>query len=194
MRINVYYQNHAKRAKISAEIPAHLFRVSFNKVWSQFSKTDCRISSFCDRESNFNCQAAYRLYPIMHWTESYIWFSPSFCQVILLFFWYVEVSRRWPVRPVLVTRFRNLFLAIFMLLQIIYQRRQVGKPFSLSYRQAAVKISFSVKLGICNHVCRPVSLHRRILVIQVGKAVYLSYNIFTTNLFALKIAYRILRF
>ena len=27
-------------------------------------------------------QAVFRLYPIMHWTESYTRFFPSFCQVI----------------------------------------------------------------------------------------------------------------
>ena len=33
-----------------------------------------------------------------------------------------------------------MFLPNFMLLQTIYQRRQMRKPFSLPYRQAPVKI------------------------------------------------------
>ena len=77
----------------------------------------------------------------------------------------------------------------FLLFQIIYQRRQVEKPYSLSYRQAPVKGLFCAcasleKQGICNHVRRHVSRDRRVLVMEmeVGKAVYLAYSIFTNNI------------
>ena len=41
----------------------------------------------------------------------------------------------------------------------------------------------SRELGICNHVRRPVSRDRRLLVmeVEVGKAIYLAYSIFTTQ-------------
>ena len=75
----------------------------------------------------------------------------------------------------------------FMPLEVIYQRRQVEKPFCLSYRQASVNLfcaCASEKLGICNHVRRPVSRDRRILVMEmaVGKAAYLAYSIFAANI------------
>ena len=56
----------------------------------------------------------------------------------------------------------------------------------------------SEKLSICNHVRRPVSRDRRILVMEmeVGKAVHLAYNIYTTDIltqfFVLQIALLIL--
>ena len=41
------------------------------------------------------------------------------------------------------------------------------EPFSLSYRQASVKNLISEKLSICNHVPRPLSRDRRILVMEM---------------------------
>ena len=49
------------------------------------------------------CQEAYRLYPIMHWTD-HVYDFLAICQVIQLSFWSVEGSQ-WPVRPVPVIRF-----------------------------------------------------------------------------------------
>ena len=76
----------------------------------------------------------------------------------------------------------------FLLFQIIYQRRQVGKPYSLSYRQAPVKDLFRAcasleKQGICNHVRRHASRDRRVLVMEmeVGKAAYLAYSILNSK-------------
>ena len=68
-----------------------------------------------------------------------------------------------------------------------------------SYCDETLPNSRRQTVGICDHVRRPVSQDRRILVmeVEVGKAVYLSYNIFTTNttdIFVLQIGYRSLGF
>ena len=75
-----------------------------------------------------------------------------------------------------------VFLPYFKLLQIINQVRQLAIFFVLSSSSSENLIP--EKLGICNHVLRPVSQERRMLVMEmeVGKAVYLAYNTFATNI------------
>ena len=56
--------------------------------------------------------------------------------------------------------------------------------FFKSFRWESHHLCLVVKLGICSHVGGPVSRDRRILVMEmeVGKAVYLAYSIFTTDI------------
>ena len=65
-----------------------------------------------------------------------------------------------------------------MLLHIIHQRRH------LVLSSISSENLISEKLGVCSHVCGSVSRERRILVMEmeVGKAVYRAYNIFTLNI------------
>ena len=71
-----------------------------------------------------------------------------------------------------------------------------GKAILFVLSSSSSENLISVKLGICSHVRRPVSRDRRILVmeVEVGIAVHLADNIFTTMLFVLQTGYRSLGF
>ena len=106
-------------------------------------------------------QAAFRLYPIMHWTEPYTRFPP-FCQVIQ------SCSQAWKgqndddlVRPVRDSRFCSLS-CVFLTLYYFKSPIEGDKRRShlLCYSRAPVKIGFiscmctcSGKLGTYRRSC-----------------------------------------
>ena len=80
-------------------------------------------------------------------------------------------------------RFRSLSCFFLTLCYFKLSKEAGGKVIFFVLLSNSSENLISVKLGNCNHVHRPVSRDRRILVMEVemGKAVYLAYNIFTTN-------------
>ena len=89
-------------------------------------------------------QAAFRLYPIMHWTKLYIRFSRHFVKSFKVVPKRGRVTTMMTLFDLYLTQdftVCRVFLN-FMLFQITYRRRQGEKSSSLSHSQTPVKIGF----------------------------------------------------